>query len=185
MAPSAWITPSLPSTWLPPLIFQRKHAHDQLWEGLSCPPRPAAHTPSQHVPPRREGCVVSQAPIHSKCSVSALCGCSLDGWSHVSALALLSHGLRESETREFLSVPQNNCHRTGRKGCLLTISTSVTQKGLMLSWEGRSLEGPPWGLGCPSWDTREGGRGQLGTSEQEARFLTLRSGIGSCVDFKG
>ena len=103
---------------------------NQLWEGLSCPPRPAAHTPSQHVPPRREGCVVSQVPIHSKCSVSALCGCSLDGWSHVSALALLSHGLRESETREFLSVPQNNCHRTGRKGCLLTISTSVTQKGL-------------------------------------------------------
>ena len=25
----------------------------------------------------------------------------------------------------------------GEKGCLLTISTSVTQKGLMLSWEGR------------------------------------------------
>ena len=95
------------------------------------------HTPHLSLCLPGERGVLSQALTYGKCSVSALCGYSLDGWSRVSASALLSHVIRESETREFLSVPQNNCHRTGRKGCLLTISTSVTQKGLILSWEGR------------------------------------------------
>lgn len=90
---------------------------------------------------------------------------------------------QESETHEFLSVPQNNCHRTGRKGCLLTISTSVTPEGIDAVLGRQITRGASLGSGLspPGTPGKEGEDSRAPVNRKHVS-LTLRSGIGSCVD---